>query len=89
MWEPLVHAVGVKEPHGRPAHDVQTKWPPDGEVYDRVSLLHETGLFCSRADPEPDSRWAEKTLHYEFAGKRENDGVEADKRNVCWPFAVV
>ena len=43
--QPFEHTVGVKIPHGSPAHHVQTQRPENDKIHCSVHLLHEPILY--------------------------------------------
>lgn len=86
---PLVHALGVKIPHGRARHHHQPQRAEDGKVHRGVDLFHEAVLLGTRPDAAVDRRRPDQPLHEEFARERQHDDVKGHKGKVVQPFPVV
>lgn len=86
--EVLKHSSGVEIPDIRTLHHVQAEWAENTEVDGSVNLLHEASGLALALDTTVHCQRPDKLLHDELSGKREDHGVECDKRDILLSFAV-
>lgn len=88
MRESLIHALRVKIPDRRPAHDINSKRTYDCEIYGSVRLLHEARLLRPALQSTTLRQRAQELLHYELPGKGEHHDIEEHKSNIPQSFAI-
>ena len=89
MRKAFIHANRIKVPHGRAAHDPDTKRTIQSKVQRGVSLLHEARLLVAVPYTEFNRNGPDEALHAELACKAQHDDVEADKSKVAAALAVM
>jgi hypothetical protein len=87
VWESFKHRCGVKIPQRPLRHHIQSERTEDAKIDRCVELLHESRLFCPSVDASTDCKGPDHTLHEEFAGEGEDDGVECHKADIVFSFA--
>lgn len=82
------HGSRIEIPDVGPTHDIQAERTKHGKVDSCVNLFHKPRRFPPTADPTVDSPRSNKTLHNEFSGERQHNGVERHKGNILLPFSI-